>query len=286
MSQIEDIKIEVAKIKNLPPLPESSIRIISAVNNPDVSIDKLVEVILLSPVLTARLLGLANSAYFGRAGQIKDLRVAIIQVLGLNLVKGLALSIVLNVELDTSKCKLFDANYYWNHALVTAVIAEKLAAHISDGEMSLNTVYTSGLLLNIGLLVAVYLFPSELNEIFATSDKIEGSVLEQMLIVLGVTQYNLGGFLLERWRLPETYQTVINEFRQPDYIGKEKLITDLLELTHWVGAYIVTEKHEEMPDFSDLLHRLSLSTDLLNTVVTDVVNNKDRIKELANVISG
>ena len=286
MDPAEKIYLEIAKIKNLPPLPEVSVRIIAAVNDPDISINELVEVISLSPALMARLLGLANSSYFGRAGQIKDLRIAIIQVLGLNLVKSLSLSIALNVELDTSKCKLFDANYYWSHALITALVAQKLAMHLDNELMAPSIVYTSGLLLNIGLLAAVYIFPAEMNNVFADSERTEGAVSKQMLEHFGQTQYDLAGILLERWKLPEVFQITIKEFRQPDFNGKEKILAELLELTHSIGYHIVADNNEEMPDFSSLLNKLSLSQALVDTIVAEVKENKENIDELAAVISG
>jgi hypothetical protein len=55
-----------------------------------------------------RLLGLANSAYFGCTTEITDLRVAIIRVLGLNLVRSLTIGVLLNMELDTRKCSQFN----------------------------------------------------------------------------------------------------------------------------------------------------------------------------------
>ncbi len=286
MSQNNKIILDIVKIKNLPPLPEASIKIITAVNDPDVSVDHLVNVLTQSPVLTARLLGLANSAFFGRSGQINDLRVAIIQVLGLNLVKSLALSIVLNTELDTTKCKLFDAGFFWSHALVTACLAQKLSRHIEDKLMTQSTVYTSGLLLNIGLLAAIYILPSQVNDVFDQTDKKEGSVSKQMFESLGKTQYELGGILLERWQLPEIYQTVVKQFRQSGFDGKEKKLVELLELSHWVGAYIVTEKDEQMPEFSELLNKLTLSKEILENCIAEMVSDKDKVTEMAKLISG
>ena len=286
MSSVEMIDLEIAKIKNLPPLPEVSIRIIAAVNDPDISVNELVDIISLSPALLARLLGLANSSYFGRAGQIKDLRTAIIQVLGLNLVKSLALSIALNVELDTSKCKLFDAKYFWTHTLITALIAQKLAVNIDNELMVPNIVYTSGLLLNVGLLAAVYVSPVEMNNIFVNSERTEGDISEKMLEHFGRTQYDLAGILLKRWKLPEVYQKTIREFRQPDFKGKEKILAELLELTHSIGRYIVTDNDEEMPDFSRLSNKLCLSQELVGNIIAEVVENKENIDELALVISG
>jgi HD-like signal output (HDOD) protein len=286
MSQNQNIELEIAKIKNLPPLPEESIRIITAVNDGDISIEKLVDVLSMSPVLVARLLGLANSAFFGQAGKVNDLRTAIIRVLGVNLVKSLALSIVLNVELKTNECKKFDSNYFWSHALVTAQIAEKLAKHINDDLMQSNMVYTSGLLLNIGLLAAIFIYPADLNEVFSKSDRFDGSVINEMCSQLGKTQYEFGAILLERWKLPSIYQAVIKQFRQPDYEGRERRLIELLELSHWAAVYIVNDKIEEIPDFSNLLNRLSLSQVLFMRVVKDLNENRENILELATVVGG
>jgi len=285
MTKTQDINLKIAKIKNLPPLPEAGIRIIAAVNDPDVSIDELVDAVSLSPALLARLLGLANSAYFGRTGQIKDLRVAIIQVLGVNLVKSLALSIVLNVELDTTKCKLFDADLFWMHALITSLVAQKLSIQCNDELMSPCVVYTSGLLLEIGLLAAVYILPEQMNEIFNSME--DGVTLSsKMQAELGQTQYQIGGMLLERWHLPEIYQIALKEFYQPSFNGEEKNLILLLELSKKIGAYLCIKTEEEMPDFSNLLEPLSLTKKQLNKVINDVNQKKDDIKELATFLGG
>lgn len=285
MSQEMDINVEIARIKNLPTLPEESVLIIAAVNNPDISIDKLVEVISLSPTLTARLLGLANSAYFGRIVPINDLRVAIIQVLGLNLVKSLALSIALNVELETSQCKLFDSNYFWSHALITANLAQKLSAYVKNELVSSNTIYTSGLLLNIGLVAAVHIAPDKVNDVLDKSDRMDGSVSAQMHKYFGLTQYEIGGVLLERWKLPKMYQTIVKEFKNAAFSGKEKLMLDLLELSHCAASYIVNDKHEEMAGFTSILNKLTISKEVLDSAVIEILKDKEKINELATFIS-
>ena len=103
------------------------------------------------------------------------MKIAIIQVLGLNLVKSLALSIVLNVELKTTQCKNFDSNYFWGHALITAIMANKFALKLRNELIAPNIAYTSGLLLNIGLLVSINIFPNELNKIFSK----DGSIISE-----------------------------------------------------------------------------------------------------------
>jgi len=283
MTKTQDINLKIAKIKNLPPLPEAGVRIIAAVNDPDISIVELVDVISLSPALLARLLGLANSAYFGRTGQIKDLRVAIIQVLGVNLVKSLALSIVLNVEFDTTKCKLFDTDLFWMNALVTSLVAQKLSIQCNDELMSSCVVYTSGLLLEIGLLAAVYILPEQMNDIFNNMEEGE-SLSVKMQAELGQTQYQIGAMLLERWHLPEIYQIALKEFYNPSFAGEEKNLILLLELSKKIGAHLCTNTEEEIPDFSSLLEPFSLTNKQLNKVINDVIQKKGNIKELATFL--
>jgi len=284
MTQLEKVNIQIAKLKNLPPLPEVSMKIMTAVNNSDISVDELVDVISLSPVLTARLLGLANSSYFGRSTPVDNLRTAIIQVLGLNLVKSLALSLVLNVELDTSQCKLFDTSYFWSHSLITAIVAQKLAAHFDDELLTPNTVYTSGLLLNIGLIAAVYILPEEINKIFASTEHTEGSVSKAMVLSLGFSQYELGEILLNRWKLPGIYPKVLREFRKSEFTGKEQVLVKLLELSHLIGLYIVTDTHEDFPSILELHSELPLTDKSLKLVIDDIVANKDSIKDLALLV--
>lgn len=286
MKQNNNINQEIAKIKNLPPLPEESVKILTAINNPDVSIDELVNVISASPVLVARLLGLANSAYFGCAGKITDLRRAVIQVLGLNLVKSLVLSIVINLELDTSTCPLFDTKYFWSHALATAFIAQKLAFQLREEGLEQGTVYTSALLLNVGLLASVQCFPDKVNEVLSHSDRLEGLVSKKMIELVGKTQYEIGEILLRKWQLPEVYRVVLKEFRNKNFTGNERKMIELLEVSHWLGAYILSDTEEEIVDLSDRMQALALPKKKLDKVIEDITNNKDNINELAIVIGG
>lgn len=107
------MQLDISKLKNLPPLPEESGRILTALNDPYIELDKLVSLLSTSPILVGRLLGLANSAYFGYPGTVTNLKVAIINVLGLKLVKNLSLSILLGTALDSSRCVHFESERFF-----------------------------------------------------------------------------------------------------------------------------------------------------------------------------
>jgi HD-like signal output (HDOD) protein len=276
----------IGQIKNLPPLPQASTKIITAVNDPDISIEELVSVISLSPVLVGRLIGLANSAYFGRTGQVNDLRLAIIQVLGLNLVKSLALSLELNVALDTSKCRQFNGKKFWATALITATLAQKISLRIKKYDFDPSVVYTSGLLLDIGLLAAVYVLPAELNEILATAENNDIVLEVLMKEALGDDHYQAGFLLLNHWHLPEIYQTVLHQFTNEGYQDEGVELIRLLRICSSIAKDLYLQRQKEAVASCKNLTAFGLQEIVIQQVLNGLTDKIENINELAISING
>lgn len=282
----QTIQLQINRLKYLPALPESSLRILDAINDPDIPIDKLAEVLSLSPGLAARLLGLSNSAYFGQSRQISDLRTAIIQVLGLELVKSLSLGVVLNVHFDTRKCQAFSTEYFWMRSLITAQAAQKLAISNHLRPFSAATAYTSGLLLYIGVLVLAYLMPADLDIVLQCSKKNRTSVSEEIRQQLGDTHYKLGYLLLQKWQLSSVYQGVLNHFDDADFGGEEKPLIDLLKLSQRLSSMLLDDEVIDIDELKNFSKKLSLSSDGLLGIVEDLVESRESIQKLASIMGG
>lgn len=286
MVSVDKINLQILRIKNLPDLPASSMRIIDAVNNPDISIEELTNILSLSPVLVARLLGLANSAYFGHSGEVSDLKIAIMRVLGMNLVKSLTLGVILNLVLDTRKCRQFNNERLWMEALFTAILSQQFSRQIHDEALNPTFVYTAGLLLNIGVVAAVYLLPEETNQIFLNTVKNASSVSQEMSCLIGMNQYQLGGILLQHWHLPMLYQTVLKEFKNSEYDGNEKKLIDLLHISF---ALVKKSLANQNDDFGPLVIRLEpygLSVTEVQPIIDTLLSKKDNIYQAALAICG
>lgn len=286
MEPTDKINLQISKIKNLPELSAASMKIIDAVNDPDISIDDLATALSVAPVLVARLLGLANSAYFGCAGEITDLRVAIIRVLGLNLVRSLAMGVLLNLALDTRKCSQFNSERFWMGALLTATLSQQCSVLIRDEAIVPSTAYTAGLLLNIGLIVAVSLLPEESNLILLNAQEKISSVSEEMTGLLGVNQYDLGGLLLEHWHLPAVYQTILREFKNSAYAGSEKKMIALIKICFTLAKIILSDQHDELPPLLKQLESFGLSAAVVQAFIDKMLAKKDNIYLAALAISG
>lgn len=279
------LQTQINRLKNLPALPEASVKILEAINDPEVSIDSLADVLSLSPDLTARLLGLANSAYFGQSRTVTDIRTAIFQVLGLQLVKSLALGIVLNVQFDSSKCQSFDTEYFWMRSLLTAVTAQKLANEVSSkGQVDPPTAYTGGLLLNIGVLVMAYLVPDGLNEILLRCQKQDLQVHEQIQQQLGQSHFYLGFTLLQKWHLPAVYQLILEHFEDRNFGGAEGHLMNLLRSSQLISSTILRNEPFKPEILERIASELGIKASRLTDLVDKLIENKEGIQHLAQAM--
>jgi len=281
----QTVQLQINKLKNLPALAETNVRILEAVNDSEIQIDKLAEVLSLSPGVVARLLGLANSAYFGQPEQINELRTAIVHVLGLDLVKSLALGIVLNVHLDTQKCRSFNSEYFWMRSLFTAVAGQKIAVLNPVQRFPASTIYTSGLLLNIGILVAAYLFPEELNGILLRCQKERVSVGDEIRLYFEQSQFQIGHALLQKWHLPPVYRNVLIGFNADRCTGDEEPLIRLLKAGQRISAMVLDETKQDKAELEPLAVRLSLTPESLISVFEDLCEHRQNIQILAAVLS-
>lgn len=286
MVSTDNINLQILKIKNLPELSAASMKIIDAVNDPDISINDLATVISVAPVLVGRLLGLANSAYFGCAGKITDLRVAIVHVLGLNLVRSLTLGVLLNLALDTRKCSQFNSERFWMDALLTATLSQQFSLLIHDEAVVPSTAYTAGLLLNIGLIVAIYLLPEESNLILLNAQANGSSISKEMTCSLGINQYELGEILLERWHLPAIYRTVLKEFKNSAYSGSETKMIALIKVCFALAKKIMSDQLDELPSLLKQLEPFGLSVAVVQPFIDKILAKKDNIYLAALAITG
>ncbi|HKJ87039.1 MAG TPA: HDOD domain-containing protein, partial [Gammaproteobacteria bacterium] len=112
---------KILETQELPPLPHVATELLSLLHaSDDKELERLRFLVEQDPGLTARVMGWANSAYFGTRGNVRTLNRAIFGILGLRTVTSLILSIVLNRAFDTRACPAFELEDYWFRALLTA----------------------------------------------------------------------------------------------------------------------------------------------------------------------
>lgn len=126
---LEDIAKELAEDVVFPTYFDAAFRLRDALQDPNISIQHIVEIVRLEPLIAAKLLHLANSVMYSPSGiPAKDLNAAIAR-LGLKVVRTTALAIAINQLMRSKDILPFkeQAHMLWDHSLQTAVAARLLA---------------------------------------------------------------------------------------------------------------------------------------------------------------
>ncbi len=190
----------LAAVKSVPSLPSVVIKLRKYLNDPDVSFDELAKVIQVDPGLTANILQLANSAYFGWAKTIKTVKEAITR-LGTNRIFQMVLCMsVAPLVRKPIRGYDTDAEGLWEHSIAVAICAEQLAEAL--GLKDMDEAFTAGLLHDMGKVVMgtfVEVDDEPIKEIMR-SDGLSFNEAEQM--VLGIDHAEVAGELLSSWNLP------------------------------------------------------------------------------------
>jgi len=218
----------LAKVRNVPSMPSVVVKLKQYLSDPDVSFDELAKVIEFDPGLTANLLQLANSAYFGWSGRIKTVKEAISR-LGTNRIFQMVLCMSV-APLVRKPVKGYDmeSDGLWKHSIATAICAEQLAKNlnISNSEEA----FTAGLLHDMGKILLgtfVEIDDEPIKNLVAT----EGlSFNEAERQVLGIDHAEAAAELLQYWKLPENVVAAARWHHSPDQA--EEKHRDIVDLVH------------------------------------------------------
>jgi diguanylate cyclase (GGDEF)-like protein len=200
---LQDISIDpelverVRASRSLPSPPVVAARLIELGEDPNVSVDRLVDVLRPDPALTARLLRLANSPLYARRRRADNLHQAVV-LLGLDAVFTAALSLTLVSDrraLGSSQLSFRDR---WSRSVHAAVSAQMLARRC--GGVIPGDAFLAGLMQDIGILVAARLEPDTYAPL--TADSGHADFVAREIEVLGVDHAAIGAVLLEAWHLP------------------------------------------------------------------------------------
>ncbi len=134
-----------------------TLRVRDLLRDPDISIDKLAKAMETEPIISAKLLRMANSAALAPAGgnQVKDLRAAIMR-LGLESVKSTAFAVAMEQLARSKHMSAYTdlSNRVWEHSILVAAIARQLSRHLRRGKP--DEAFFAGLVHDIGAFYLLY----------------------------------------------------------------------------------------------------------------------------------
>lgn len=193
----------------LPTAPKIVQELIDSFNSENVSSEQITDKLSLDPVLSAKLLRLANSAYFHVSRSIGTVEDAV-AMLGFVTVRTLVISNGLVSGFKSMPG--FDLKKFWRYSLHTAVAAKWLAKKArQNGELA----FTVGLMHAIGQLVIHTAIPEQALQIDKIVEPLDARRLSTELTTLGYTYADVGAELAARWKFPSVFSGIIRHFPAP-----------------------------------------------------------------------
>lgn len=279
-----EVRQKILLQKEIPPLPQIAQRILSL--SPDAEVGELARIIEQSPEIAARLIGMANAAYFGWPGGVWTIHDAIYKVLGIKLVKSLAIGMAMGTSFDVGKCRGFRPEQYWFTAVVTAQLAQGLFPSLPYAmRYELENLHMDGLLHNLGIAVLAHLFPQELSRALRMQPGDEAApTTERIRSCLGVDQMQAGSWLARKWHLPRNIVLTMEHHKEPGYRGDFWPTVQLVAYCERQAQRLYSTGNMEIePGMAALL---GLKEDAADKICLAIEGQLEEIKAMVSLMAG
>lgn len=193
-------------------LPDIFVRINEVLNNPRSSVAHVADAIGKDQSLSAKLLKLVNSPFYGFASRIETLTRAV-TIIGSRQLTMLALGISVISHFKDIPQTLLDMRAFWSHSIACGIVAKLLASHLAPAAEE--RCFVAGLLHDIGRLVIFKNAPEVGRVIVASAWQANLDMLEAEQVLLGFDHARVGGLLTLGWRLPPVLERAVRHHHAP-----------------------------------------------------------------------
>lgn len=274
-------------IAALPPLPVTAQQILTCFGDEFIDAKKVAAVIDGDSGICAKLLGLANSAYFGLAEPANTIGDAISRVLGVDTVRSLALAMAIQRSFNSRGCPAFNTERFWRQSIMTAECCETIA--VADDKADANArdlAYSAGLCHNLGLMALVHLETSRTHDVLQAHRKFGES---DSLVDLFRAEFNtdhkiMTAELARYWSLPEPLLAAYQHRAFPDTHCDERLAAIVAA---GVAAVENTEAdNEHKTGLDQWASLLDIDADRLQKMAVLSERQEERVRSLASNMVG
>lgn len=192
---------------------------------------QIAEVIRRDPSLSARLLRMVNSVYFGLSTRVNNIEEAVF-FLGLRQIRELSMATPVIEEMQQLQQNIIGSlpwKELWSHSLGTAILTREILAatalHIDD-----DTDYLVGLLHNVGKVVMAYAFPDELSTLVATPAESPTDVARRERELIGWDHARIGADYLSRHQLSEEIVLAVRYHNAPEQAPKHQIFAAAVQV--------------------------------------------------------
>ena len=217
----------VAETKTLFSLPDIYFQVNEMIRDPRFSMADIGSVIAKDPALSARLLRLVNSSFYGFQSRIDTITRAI-TIVGIDDLYNLVVATCVLDKFAKIPTELVDMTAFWMRSVQCGVVTKLLAK--SCAVMNVERLFLAGLLHDIGSLVLYQAMPEQAKSVLSAMRQDRRLLMSFEQEIIGFTHADVGRELLKSWCLPESLYEVVGCYRQPDFAINHRLDATLLNL--------------------------------------------------------
>jgi len=230
----ESIKRIVSQTETLPSLPEVYTDVISELQSSDPSVQKVAEIISADLAMTAKILQVVNSAFFGLVRKINNPREAVM-LLGTETIKALVLSVKIFSQFNHKKFAWFNFDELFNHSMSVSMFAQTISKQEHLEQTLVNNSLMAGMFHDLGKLILVANFQEPYQKVLTEAGKTRQNLWDLEIEQFGTSHAEIGAYLMGLWGLEYPVIEAIAFHHRP---GKSlSNSTGLLTAVHFGDAF-------------------------------------------------
>lgn len=210
----EALKQKLAHLQSIPSRPGVYTRLVEALATPNTTVSQVAQIIATDLALSAKILQLVNSAFFGLPRHVVNIAQAV-SLLGTDTIKALSLAIPIFTRMDQPAAGSFDPDLLWAHSLRVAAAAREIMLRVTGDRLAAEEAFVSGLLHDVGHLLLAINMPAEHARARQRIAAGEPPTPAMERECFGATHAEAGGFLLGTWGLPEPVVAAVLFHHEP-----------------------------------------------------------------------
>ncbi|MCH8978877.1 MAG: HDOD domain-containing protein [Armatimonadetes bacterium] len=277
--ELASLEIRIARNENLPVLSQAVSTVLRLVDNPNISSRNIENAIEKDPAITAKVLKVANSAYYGGM-DIPSVGRAV-QFLGLNTIRSLVVGIALQQMIsDRTVTPNFSKLEFWSHCLAVATAARILCR--MKLPFKAEELYCAGMMHDVGMLVMDRFMSREFQSALDLCRESGRPLYEIEREIQGYDHAEIGGLLATNWSLSKIIMHGIRYHHDPaldgDFYETTCVIAVADAVAHQCG-YTNNVNNAVYEIDEEAAEAIGLKTEQLDTIKTVVISEVNRAQE-------
>jgi HD-like signal output (HDOD) protein len=210
----ERLRALVGQLRALPSQPELYQKLIAALRDPETSTRDVGRIVAGDPAMTAQVLRLVNSSYFGLFEEVTRPERAV-GLLGMTTVASLLLGFQLVQQADIGTLERLGLGWVWPHSVATAALARRIAESETGDAKIADDAFAAGMVHDAGLLILATNFEERYARLLGDAGSDSDAMADAERQAHGVDHAVVGAYVLRLWGLPETVIEAVAFHHEP-----------------------------------------------------------------------